>query len=68
VSVQGTVAAGLTLNQSKAGGQELYTEWRATWPTIEDFKEGMPMFWSEKARELLPAGSKGDATSARCFS
>jgi hypothetical protein len=59
ITVQGIIATALTLNMNESNGKGFYSEWRATWPTLKDFQEYMPLFWNTRAQKLLPSGTKG---------
>ena len=39
-----------------------YTSWKATWPSLQDFQESMPILWPEIVRE--PLDGNGNITNA----
>ena len=53
VTVHGKLAATLALWYSDPTHDE-YALWQAVWPTEEDFKSTMPIYYNKKLQDLLP--------------
>lgn len=53
VTVHGKLAASLAVWYSDTTHDD-YTLWQAVWPTEEDFRSTMPIYYSKKLQELLP--------------
>lgn len=60
ISVHGILAAFLT--HGDADDLEEYTLWRKTWPSRQDFEDGMPILWPENLR-----GGEGGGESSKNF-
>lgn len=56
-TVHGRLAAALTAI-FKTPNSEL-EPWRATWPSVRDFQQSMPLLWDDQLREILPWRTKG---------
>lgn len=57
VTVHALLAALLTVDS--ANGTRSWPEWRAVWPSMDDFREGVPLTWSPDLQTLLPPAAKG---------
>lgn len=58
ITVHGLLAATLALDAQRPDPS--WQEWRAVWPTKEDFEDTIPLMWGSQLQELLPPGAKGD--------
>ncbi len=57
ITVHGALAAYLTvMSAGRVGHLEL---WRRVWPSLEDFRESMPILWAQEYQELLTPPAKG---------
>jgi len=52
-SPQAQLAASILAACKKPDSQ--YPVWKATWPTMQDFQQSMPVFWPAGLQKLLPA-------------
>jgi len=50
-----------TLN-SIAGELRQFLEWEATWPSMEDITQSVPLFWDAKVCSYLTPSLKGGHT------
>jgi hypothetical protein len=57
VTVHGKLAASLALWYTDPSHNE-YTLWQAVWPTEEDFKSTMPIYWNKSLQDLLPRAAE----------
>ncbi len=57
ITVHGLLAATFTL---EAEAQDYrWREWRAVWPSKQDFQESHPLEWDIQLQDLLPPAAKG---------
>ncbi|KAI9784718.1 MAG: hypothetical protein M1816_000721 [Peltula sp. TS41687] len=56
ITVHGLLAAILTLDAQRP--KSTWQEWRAVWPSRQDFKDTIPLLWESQWPELLPPGAK----------
>ena len=59
ITVHGLIASFLAFSNSK---NSCYGPWAATWPSLKDFKESMPLLWSCKLSQMLSPDGKSSAT------
>lgn len=57
VTVHGKLAASLALWYSDPSHGD-YALWQAVWPTEEDFRSTMPIYWSKTLQNLLPRAAE----------
>lgn len=50
MSVHGLLASYVAFDDAFISKAGKHAAWRATWPSIEDFKASMPLFWPERCR------------------
>lgn len=62
VTVHGKLAASLALWYSDPSHDE-YALWQAVWPTEEDFKSTMPIYWSKSLQDFLPRAAENLLTN-----
>lgn len=55
ISVHGILASYLAFGGMSA---HEYDPWRATWPSIKDFEESMPIHWPQHCQDALPYDAK----------
>ncbi|KAF2747449.1 SET domain-containing protein [Sporormia fimetaria CBS 119925] len=56
LSVHGRLAAYLALRCNDENFE--YKAWRDTWPSIREFRQILPIYWSDEAQDLLPHAAK----------
>jgi hypothetical protein len=61
LTVHCTLAMAWTLN-SIAGELRQFLEWEATWPSMEDITQSVPLFWDAKVCSYLTPSLKGGHT------
>lgn len=59
ITVHGLLASFLAFGGSKTS---YYGPWAATWPSLKEFKESMPLLWSGKLSQMLCPDGKSGAT------
>lgn len=64
VTVHGKLAASLALWYSDPSHDE-YALWQAVWPTEEDFKSTMPIYYEKSLQDLLPRAAELLLTNQR---
>ena len=59
ITVHGLLSSFLAFSGSK---KSYYDPWAATWPSLTEFKESMPLLWSGKLSQMLDPDGKSGAT------
>ena len=59
ITVHGLLASFLAFGGSK---NSYYGPWAATWPSLKEFEESMPLLWSGKLSQMLGPDGKSSAT------